>query len=76
MTITVTNRELLRGYKKLKNRLLCGEIKCIVIKQSDGSSLIMKPKEKPQTAFEAMVEQVKKHPINIKRPKADLFDFI
>jgi hypothetical protein len=53
-----------------------GEIKQIVVKQSDGSEMTVEMRKKPQTAFEAMTEQVRKHPIHIKRMKADLFDYI
>ena len=77
MNLTVTNRELLRNYKSLKERLLRGELSEIAIKQSAGAIITLKVEKKAQTAFERMVEQVEKHPLkHLKRPEADLFDYL
>lgn len=75
MVLTVNNRELLRNYKVLKNKLLQRKVDVIRIQQDDGLTLeIRLKKEKTHiTAFEKSLQLIKKHPIKgIKRPEADL----
>lgn len=78
MNLTINNRELLRNYKDIKCKLLQQKVKLVRVEQGDGLTLeIRLKKEKTyQTAFEKSLELIKKHPIKIKRPEADLFDYI
>ncbi len=75
MNPIITNRELLRNYRKLRMKLARGEVKKILIKQMDGMVFRFEIETPAQTAFERMVEHIKKHPIKgIKRLEEDLFD--
>lgn len=72
MNLTVTNRDLLRRYKELKNKLMNGEIKQIIVPQS-GNVVIKLSVEKEKTPTEEFLEMIKKHPIkNVKRPEEDI----
>lgn len=73
MTVTVTNRDLLRNYKSLKDRLISGELDQVVILQNNNVDLKISV-ERKLTPFEQLVEMVKKKPIlNVKRPDRDIF---
>lgn len=79
MNLTVTNRELLRNYKSLKEKLLQKKVQVIEVELDEDHLLEIKLKRKkrPQTAFERACEMVKERPFkNLKRPEADLFDYI
>jgi hypothetical protein len=79
MTITVTNRELLRNYKSLKDRLMRGEITQVKIKLAYNTNMVLKMEKKSQTAFEKSLEliaQNKTANIHIERPDFDLFDYV
>lgn len=79
MTITINNRELLRNYKELKNKLLQKKVDVIEVELDEDTLLEIKLKRKKRakTPFERLCEQIEKHPIKgIKRPEADLFDYI
>jgi hypothetical protein len=73
MNIVITNRELLRNYKRLKSRLMNGQIQQILIEQKGGTNLKL-TFEKRKTPFQQLVEMVRENPIHIERPKEDLFD--
>ncbi|MEK7085805.1 MAG: hypothetical protein AAB953_02215 [Patescibacteria group bacterium] len=73
MTITTTNRDLLRNYKYLKGKLLNGDVDEIVILQKKNIVIKMVV-EKKLTPFQQLVEMVKKKPIlNVKRSDQDIF---
>ena len=75
--MVVTNRELLREYKMLKEKLMSGEVDEIRIPQSNGEVLkVFVVKEaKNETPFQRMVRRIKKKSYpNLKRPEEDLFD--
>lgn len=73
MTVTVTNRGLLRNYKSLKDRLLSGELDQVVILQNNNVDLKISV-ERKLTPFEQLVEMVKKRPVlSVKRPDRDIF---
>lgn len=78
MNITVTNRELLRNYKALKNKLRQKSVDIIEV-EIDKNYLIqmkLKKKKRIKTPFEQACELVEKHPFkDLKRPEADLFDY-
>lgn len=77
MNLTVTNRELLRNYKVLKNKLLQKKVNVIEVKLDEDTLLEIKLKRKKRvkTPFEESLELIKQHNFShIKRPKADLFD--
>jgi hypothetical protein len=71
--MNVSNRELLRNYKTLKEKLIRGYIDEITIPQPEG--LILKVVvETPETVAEKWLKKVKKiKPIYIERPEEDLF---
>ncbi len=66
-----TNRELLRNYREIKEKLLRGEIKEINIAQREGVWLTMLVK-RPQTSFEELLEMIEEEPIYAQRPKEDI----
>ncbi len=76
----VTNTEFLRGYKVLKEKLMSREVDEITIPQSNGKVLrvfVVKKSKEEETPFQRMVRRIKKKSYpNIKRPEADLFDYI
>lgn len=73
MTITTTNRDLLRNYKRLKEKLINGDADEIVILQKKNIVIKMVV-EKKLTPFQQLVEMVKRKPIlNVKRPDRDIF---
>lgn len=77
MNLKITNRDLLRDYKSLKNRLMRGEIQHIFIPQDSDISLKLsihkkKPKEHSADYF---FDRLKKHPSlykGLKRPEEDI----
>ncbi len=77
MVIKVNNRELLRDYKSLKEKLMKGEITEIQVQQKGTGKIIKISIEKEKTPFERQLERLEKQgPIQIERPKADLFDYL
>ncbi|QQR54440.1 hypothetical protein IPG41_04530 [Candidatus Peregrinibacteria bacterium] len=77
MPLTVNNRELLRNYKTLKGKLLRGEVSEIAVKQGKGKIITLKVKKTTQSAFEHTLELIEKHSFShLKRPEADLFDYL
>lgn len=72
--MNITNRELLRNYKDLKDRLVSGQVQQIRIEQRDGTVLKFTVEKKAQTPFESLIEYVKKNPVYVERPPEDLFD--
>lgn len=72
MNLTVTNRDLLRRYKELKNKLMNGEINQIIVPQS-GNIVIKLSVEKKKTPMQELLEMIKKRPIkNVRRPEEDI----
>lgn len=79
MNLTVSNRELLRNYKALKNKLLQNKVQVIEVELDEDHLLEIKLKRKkrPQTPFEVACEMIREKPFkNLKRPEADLFDYL
>lgn len=79
MNLTVTNRELLRNYKALKNKLLQNKVQVIEVGLDEDHLLEirLKRKKRPKTPFERLLAEIEKDPIKgVKRPEADLFDYI
>lgn len=79
MNLTVTNRELLRNYKDLKEKLLQKKVQVIEVDLDEDHLLEIKLKRKkrPQTAFERACELVDSYDFShLKRPEADLFDYL
>lgn len=74
MNLTINNREMLRNYKSLKNRLVKGQIKQILIEQKDGTVLKLIVEKKAKTPFQSLLEHIKRHPVLVERPQEDLFD--
>lgn len=72
MKVTITNRELLRNYKNLKERLMNGEIQEVVIPQKTGVTIkIIAQKE--MTSFERMTQKILAKPFkDLKRPEEDI----
>lgn len=72
MNMQITNRELLRNYRNLKEKLLNGEVDSIVVPQ--GSGIVVKLTiEKNQTPFERMTKMILANPFkNIKRTEEDI----
>ena len=72
----ISNRELLRQYKALKEKLLSGEVKELSIPQKNGMTIKITV-EKEKTQFEILNEMIDKNPVkDVKRPEADLFDYL
>ncbi len=72
MNLTVTNRDLLRKYKELKNKLMNGEIEHIIVPQS-GNVVIKLSVEKKKTPMMELLEMIKKRPLKgLKRPEEDI----
>ncbi len=72
MTTTVTNRDLLRNYKNLRNRLISGELEEIDVPQKNGM-VIKFHLEMPQTPMQKLLKMVKDKPLKgIKRPTWDI----
>ncbi len=63
-----TNRELLRNYREMKEKLLRGELKEINICQREGVWLTLLVK-RPKTSFLELLEMIEEKPIHVKRPK-------
>ena len=79
MNLTVTNRELLRNYKVLKNKLLQNKVQVIEVELDEDHLLEIKLKRKkrPKTPFEVACEIVDSYDFShLKRPEADLFDYL
>ena len=73
MNLTITNRELLRGFKELKGRLINGDIEEILVPQDDNSTLRISLIQK-KTPFLELLDKIKKKPMKtLKRPEMDLF---
>lgn len=73
MTLTVSNRDLLRKFKKLRDGLLSGEIEEVVVPQKNGFFIRLST-EKELTPMEKLLKMVKEKPLKgIKRPKEDIF---
>lgn len=73
MTITTTNRDLLRNYKKLKDKLMNGEVEEVIVLQ--GKDVVIKlVVQRKLTPFQQLVEMVRKKPIlNVERTEQDIF---
>lgn len=79
MNLTVTNRELLRNYKVLKNKLLQNKVQVIEVELDEDHLLEirLKRKKRPQTPFEVACAMIREKPFkHLKRPEADLFDYL
>lgn len=79
MNLTVTNRELLRNYKSLKNKLLQKKVDIIEVDLDEEYLLEIKLKRKKRakTPFEMACEIVEQNDFSyLKRPEADLFDYL
>lgn len=76
MALLITNRELLRNYRSLKERLLTGELDKIVVEQEGGRDLSIQLEQSVKTGFEWMLAELEEGgPLSfLKRPKGDLFD--
>jgi hypothetical protein len=77
MVLAVNNRELLRNYKSIKERLRLGQIKKVTILQEDGFELVLTGRKVKgyKTAFESLVEDINNaHLPKITRNATDLFD--
>lgn len=73
MNKVITNRDLLRDYRHLRDTLIRGEIDSISIPQKSGV-VIKIVAEKYESPFLKMKKQVLQNPfINLKRPDEDLF---
>ncbi|MEK9159741.1 MAG: hypothetical protein AAB383_03345 [Patescibacteria group bacterium] len=78
MNLTITNRELLRNYKSLKDKLLQKKVDIIEVDLDEEYLLEIKLKRKkrPKTPFEESLELIEQHDFSyLKRPEADLFDY-
>lgn len=72
MTIKVTNRDLLRNYKDLKQRLLSGELDEILIPQASGLSIKLQV-VRQKTPFKQLLSRVEKKPFkNLARSEEDI----
>lgn len=73
MNMRTTNRDFLRNYRAVKDKLLNGDIDSVIIPQGEGVNLrIVIVKDK--TPFERMTEKIKSKPFkNLRRPEEDLF---
>jgi len=73
MTTTTTNREFLRQFKTLKEKLISGSIEKIIVPQKNGVNLSISI-ERKESPFKSLVKKVKKKPLsNIVRPSEDIF---
>lgn len=73
MTITTTNRELLRNYKKLKDKLVNGEVNEVIIPQKNGLEMRIRI-EKHAAPMEKLLKIIKEKPLKlIVRPNEDIF---
>lgn len=73
MNLTITNRELLREFKSLKNKLINGDVEEILIPQNDNSTIKISLIQK-KTPFLELLDKVKNKPMKtLKRPEIDLF---
>ena len=73
MNLKVTNRDLLRRYKELKNKLINGEVEEIIISQK-GDKVIKITMEKKKTPMQELFDMIERKPLKgLKRPKEDLF---
>jgi len=79
MTTTITNRELLRNYREIKTELIQGRVKTVEIEQKNGYVFVleMKKKRAEKTPFQKLLEDIKANPVTgVKRPSADLYDYL
>lgn len=79
MNLTVTNRELLRNYKALKGKLLEKKVSLIEVDLDEEYVLEIKLKKKnrQKTPFEQACEIIEQNDFSyLKRPEADLFDYL
>jgi len=73
METIITNRMLLRDFKKIKTDLLSGKTMVVVVPQSKVTDLEIRIRQK-QTPFQSFLEKVKKNPMRgIVRPEEDIF---
>ena len=74
MNLEVTNREFLREFKKLKKKLIKGEVDQISINQPKEGVILDVVVRVPTTHLQRFLQKVKTHgPIHIVRPEEDLF---
>lgn len=72
MTITTTNRDLLRNFKKLKEKLLSGSLDEVVVVQK-GGMVIRIYADKKLSPFQELLKLVEKKPLKgLKRPREDI----
>lgn len=72
MNMVITNRDLLRKYKELKEHLLNGDVDEIVVPQK-GNIILKITLQKEKTPFEKMMERILEKPCkNLKRPEEDI----
>lgn len=79
MNIVVSNRELLRNYKSLKEKLLKKKVGLIEVDLDEEYLLEIKLKRKKRakTPFEVACEIAEQNDFSyLKRPEADLFDYL
>ncbi len=73
MNKVITNRDLLRDYRHLRDTLINGEIDSISIPQKSGV-VIKIVAEKLESPFSKMTKRVLANPfLTLKRPEQDLF---
>lgn len=73
MNVVVSNRDLLRKYKELKDKLVSGEIEEVEIEQKNNVVIKMYA-EKKMTSMEKLLKMIKEKPLKgIKRPEQDIF---
>jgi hypothetical protein len=79
MTLTINNRELLRNYKSLKDQLLQKKVDLIEVDLDEEYLLEIKLKKKKRakTPFERACEIAAQNDFSyLRRPEADLFDYL
>lgn len=79
MNLKITNRDLLRNYKKLKEQLLNGEVEEVSVVQKDGFVIKMVV-EKEETGMEHFLRMIEERgPVHIKpidEIDPDFYDFL
>jgi len=69
----VNNRQLLRRYKELREKLVSGEVDEIRIPQKNGAILKIVVERKGETLGD-LLKEIRKNPIKgLKRPEEDIF---
>lgn len=77
--LVVTNREFLRNYKALKKQLMGKKVDKIEVLADEDHifEVTIKKKERRKTPFEMSLELIEKYDFSyLKRPEADLFDYL